>query len=157
MLSNNFPDLQFTRKDGTKTEAVPRKFQDAIMVQGILESGANVSATLTMTTKATPERLEWIIAGEKATLKMEADSASVQMASLKLSMYEPPASPDGKGAWKVVEPLTTALNPLGVGEVYQAFAENNPAPLVDFEEAVKRHRMVDAIFRSNDKGSRESY
>ncbi len=43
-----------------------------------------------------------------------------------------------------------------IGEVYQAFAKGGKG-VVDFEEAVVRHKLVEAIQRSMEKGTRENY
>ena len=163
-LGTNIPNVRLTRKDGSKSDPVERKFHDAVSIQGVLESGASASIAYNCTTKATPDRLDWIIAGEKASLKLEGDHATIQMADNKLSIYELPSEPKkdefyGKktlSTWEPVE-VPTMLGFGGIGEVYQAFAEGNQTPLVDFDEAVKRHHMVDAIFRSAEKGTRESY
>ncbi|KAG8534391.1 uncharacterized protein KY384_001236 [Bacidia gigantensis] len=164
-LEKKFPEVQFTRADGTKTDPVPSRSHDSVNIQGELESGAPVSFAYHATTRATPDHLTWVISGEKASLKFDGDHATVQMAQTKLSLYEVPQD-DAAGLyeknvaapWKDIE-VEANMAFGGVGEVYQAFAEGDGGKgiVVDFEEAVKRHRLLDAIFRSAEKGTRETY
>lgn len=144
------PTLQFIQADGTKTEPEKRRFQDSVAIQGFLESGALVTYSLMTTKNATPDRFEWIIAGEKASLKIETPSALLGLCPTTLSQYT-----GAEGAkWEVLE--VTEAGTGGVGEVYAAFAEGK-GRFVDFDGALTRHRMVDAIIRSAANGTRESY
>ena len=161
-----FPELRFIQADGSKGEPVKSNIADFISIQGVLESGASVNFVCSSTTEATPGRLEWIISGEKGSLKFEGPSQFIQMAPHSLYQFAPP-QPEGRGEkegpfstakeggqWEEVE---FAKGPFGgIGEVYEAFAEGRE-DLVDFDEAVKRHKMVEAIFRSAKNGTRESY
>lgn len=45
----------------------------------------------------------------------------------------------------------------GIGPVYEAFATGKQGTYADFEEAVIRHKMVDAVYRSAESGTRETY
>ncbi|KAL9128788.1 MAG: hypothetical protein Q9217_002597 [Psora testacea] len=144
--STRSPEIQFIKPDGTLSSPVKRNFADAMSVQGVLDSGTFVSFSYTATTTGTPDHLTWIIGGEKASLKIEGNNAAIQLGSTKLSFYEPPAA-QNKGAYDELKPASWKdidVPPViafgGIGEVYQAFAEGKPG-LVDFEEAVKRHRM----------------
>ena len=144
------PTVQYAREDGSKTEPVERKFVDSIGVQGVLESGALVSFALNTTTAASPGHLQWVITGEKGSLKFEASGPFLVMSPPTLYQYTPG---EGKG-WEVVDFASTSFG--GIGEVYAAFADGKK-PYVDFDEAVKRHRMVEAIERSATMGTQESY
>ena len=164
-LAINFPELLFLNEDGKTIRSVPRKFADSAAVTGVLKSGPAVSMTWNLTTPATPDHLTWIIAGEKASLRIESDNAQIQMApDMKLSMFTAPGEDGRESIYE--DPGTPAWAPIevprakffgGVAEVYEAFAEGRMGALVDFEEATKRHRMVEAIHRSAEKGTRESY
>lgn len=145
-----YPTVQFTKADGTKTEPAERKFVDSISVQGVLQSGATASLSISATAEATPERFEWIISGAKGSLKIEGAAAFIVMAPPTLYQYTP-----GEGAkWEEVQVEKGMFG--DIGEVYAAYAEGRKG-VVDFDEAVKRHRMVEAIYRSAEKGTRESY
>lgn len=165
-----FPELRFIQANGSKGEPVKSTLADFISISGVLESGVPASSVLTSTTvEATRERLEWIISGEKGSLKFEG-GPFIAMSPHRLFQYAQPeqeaqvredkerfVAEEGaeKGAeWKEVEVEKVAFG--GIGQVYRAFAEGSP-DLVDFETAVKRHKMIDAIFRSAKSGTRESY
>lgn len=44
-----------------------------------------------------------------------------------------------------------------VGKAWDAFAEVGDGHVVTFEDALVRHKMVDAIYRSDKSGKRETY
>ena len=164
-LRINFPDVLIQNADGKGTHTVKRDTPDSVTVSGVLKNGASVSTTFNITTPATPDYLSWIIVGEKASLKLESDNAQLQMApDAKLSMYTPPRNGGLDSIYANPEPPRWAQVEVpkgqyfgGVAEVYQAFAEGKTEALVDFAEATKRHRMVDAIFRSAKNGTKETY
>ena len=160
-----FPEIHFIQADGSKTEPVKRNVADFISIQGVLESGVTVSFVSSSTTEATPGHLEWIISGEKSSLKFEGPSQFI--ATAPHTLYQTvPSKQDGKEtekkgvyatkegwSWEKVEVEKGTFG--SIGEVYAAFAEGNK-DLVDFDEAVKRHKLVEAIFRSAENGTRES-
>lgn len=172
-----FPELRFIQADGSKGEPVKSTLADFISISGALESGVPASFVITSVTQSTPERMEWIIWGEKGSLKFEG-GPFLAMAPHTLYEYAQPEQEgqerqegqEGQGGqegeeknrfaaekggqWKEVEVEKGTFG--GIGEVYRAFAEGNQ-DLVDFEMAVKRHKMVEAIFRSAKNGTRESY
>ena len=146
-----FPKFPLTNGDG-KTEMIERKFKDSIAIQGILENGAIANYAFTTTTEATPPRFEWIISGVKGSLKFEGPSMFISMFPPTLFQHQ-----IGEGAnWEEVK-FGSQMAFGGVGEIYAAYAEGKKDGLVDFDEAVKRHRMIEAIYRSAEKGTRESY
>ena len=135
--------------DGNETA---RNFADSVSVSGVLESGATATFTCNMTTPATPDSLYWIISGEKGALKFEGKHAFFVFSPPALYQYVP-----GEGAkWEEVE-VQKSKHFGGIAEVYETYAEGKGDGLVDFEEAVKRHRLIDAIFRSSESGQRVNY
>ena len=161
-----FPELRFVQTDGSKGEPVKSNIADFVAVSGVLESGVTASFVMTLTTEATPTRNEWIISGEKGALKFESEAPFMAIGPHKLYQSRLHKQ-DGKGSedqspyavkdgvrWEEVEFEQGAFG--GIGEVYAAFADGNK-DLVDFDEAVKRHKMVEAILRSAKNGTRESY
>lgn len=164
--ATTMPELRFTQADGSKSEPVKSNIADFVSIQGVLESGATVSYVSSSTTEATPGHFEWIVSGEEGSLKFESGNQFIAMAPPTLYQFALPKQ-DGKddgdkgpyatkegGKWEEVEVEKGPFG--GIGGVYAAFAEGNK-DLVDFDEAVKRHQMVEAIFRSAKNGTRESY
>lgn len=164
--ATTFPEIRFIQDDGSKGEPVKSTRADFVSIQGVLESGATAIFVSSSTTEATPGRFEWIICGEEGSLKFEGTSQFIAMAPHTLYQSAPPQQ-DGKGEedkglhafkeggkWEKVEVEQISFG--GIGDVYRAFAEGNK-DLVDFDGAVKRHKMVEAIFRSAKNGTRESY
>ena len=135
--------------DGSETA---RNTADSVTVSGVLESGATATFTSGITTPATPENLYWIISGEKGSLKLEGTSALFAFKAPTLYQYLP-----GEGAkWEEIE-VAKSKHFGGIAEIYETFAEGKRDGILDFEEAVKRHRLIDAIFRSSESGQRVSY
>ena len=59
-----------------------------------------------------------------------------------------------KPQWEEIEYEKGAMG--GIGAVYTALAEGSK-DLVDFDVAVERHKIVEAIFRSAESGRRETF
>ena len=79
-LHTNFPDMRIRNADGEGTHLVKSNLADSVTVAGALKTGASASLTWNLTTPATPDLFSRTIAGEKASLKLESDNASIQMA-----------------------------------------------------------------------------
>lgn len=162
-----YPTIQFTKDDGTKMAPEPRQFADSIAIQGVLESGITVSFTNVYTTEATPDNLEWIISGEEGSLKFTGASSFLAFSPPTLYLYKPIEAEEPRmknvykpaegGTWQEVDVGTPTPAFGGIGPVYEAFASGKEGAYVDFDEAVKRHKMVEAIYRSAEKGTRETY
>ena len=155
-----FPELYFIQADGSKGEPVKSKIDDFVSISGVLESGTAVNFVLESVTDATPDHMEWVISGEKGSLKFESPAPFLVIAPPTLYRSTPTKQEgEGKGEkskaqWEEVEYEKGPIG--GIGEVYTALAEGNK-DIVDFDVAVKRHKLVDAIFRSAESGTRESF
>ena len=155
-----FPELRFLQADGSKGELVKSTLSDFVSISGVLESGTAVSLVLESVTEATPEHMEWVISGEKGSLKLE--SAAPFLMMIPPTLYRStPSRQEGEGKeekskaqWEEVEYEKGAMG--GIGDLYTAFAEGNK-DIVDFDLAVQRHKVVEAILRSAEKGTREAF
>ncbi|KAL8972463.1 MAG: hypothetical protein Q9197_002756, partial [Variospora fuerteventurae] len=162
------PTIAFNSPRGSKSAPEPRTGADNVAITGILTpSGAPLSLHYLVATAATPSTFQWTICGEKASLRMEGASFAVQMMPPKLFMAEVPRGGEQKGiydsreeggaGWKEIEVPVLGLGVFGgVAEVYEKIAEGKAEAegLVGFEEAVVRHRMVEAVERSAKEGKR---
>ena len=161
-----FPEIRFIQADGSRAEPVKNNNADFVSVSGVLESGATVSFVMSLITEATPTRIEWIISGEKGALKWESQAPFLAIGPHKL-YQSTQRKQEGKGGerespfavkdgvrWEEVEFEPGAFG--GIDGVYAAFADGNK-DLVDFDGAITRHKMVEAVLRSAKNGTRESY
>ncbi|KAL8718460.1 MAG: hypothetical protein Q9225_004408 [Loekoesia sp. 1 TL-2023] len=173
--TTTYPTFRYTSPDGSLSVPEPKNIADNISISGTLSpSGAAISYHYLITSPATPSIFQWIICGEKGALKLEGPSFAVQMMPPKLFLAEAPQAEVPKGIydfgkgqlgkgvqWKEVELPESNLQGQfgGVAELYEAIAmgKGREDGVVDFDEAVKRHKMVEAITRSAKEGRRESY
>ncbi len=142
--------------DGTDGEGVPRTFADGANITGVLTSGASASFTYNTTTSGSPDHIRWEIYGEKGSLRVEGRGGTINTdKGLRVEIYGPLEK--GKEAeWKSVEVEKGRESYGNVAGIYEKSAEGMER-LVDFEGAVVRHKMLEAIYRSAKKGTRESY
>ena len=162
------PEVIFVDTKGNTSLTQKRTGADNISIQGTLQSGATLNFQWLLTTDQTPNSYSCIIYGDKASLKLEGPTPSIQVRPPKLFKSEIKKSGNGDpksiyelpdaATWVEVELPSTKTNHLfgGIGEVYEQVAVGGKG-VVDFEEAVKRHKMVEAIARSAKNGTRESY
>ena len=136
------------------------------MVHGVLKNGITVGAMFTSTSKATPDSIEWIISGETGALKFSGPSALMTLGSPKLYLHkasdrggEEESTQEPSGGRTRAEVKVDAPAPAigGIGHVYEAFASGKQGNFLDFDGAVIRHKMVEAVSRSFEKGTREVY
>ncbi|KAL8934218.1 MAG: hypothetical protein Q9216_006021 [Gyalolechia sp. 2 TL-2023] len=170
-LTTTHPTIRFTSSDGSLSDPEPRNGADNVAISGTLTpSGAAFSYNYMVSSPATPSTFQWIIRGEKGALKLEGPSFAVQMDPPKLYWAEAPADGGQRGiyesksrgaAWKEIEVPESRMKGHfgGVAELYElmAMGKGKEEGLVDFDEALKRHRMLDAIERSAKEGKRTSY
>ncbi|KAL8823815.1 MAG: hypothetical protein Q9191_005524 [Dirinaria sp. TL-2023a] len=142
-----FPTVHFAQPDGSEV-AAPRTFADSIMIQGVTKSGVSVSFMNASTTNATPDSVEWTISGEKGSLRLSGKNTFLAFEQPKLYISK-------ERGWEELQTEVPYFG--GIGGVYQAFTSKKEGNYTGFEEAVVRHRMVEAIYRSAKNGTRESY
>ncbi|KAL9047129.1 MAG: hypothetical protein Q9214_000220 [Letrouitia sp. 1 TL-2023] len=164
------PNVTFLSPDGTLSDPVPRNDPDNVIIQGTLISGATLNFQFIMPPSSTPSTFSWLIYGEKGAVKVESSSCAVQMMEAKVFKTEllDTSAASTKALrevfsrtgpqWKEISIEKRELNKFfgGIGVAYEAFVKN-PGELVTFDDAVVRHRMVEAIKKSAKEGTRESY
>lgn len=165
------PTIRYISSDGSLSAPEPRKVADNIALSGTLTpSGAALSYHNYIVSPSTPSTFQCIISGEKGALMMEGPGFSVQVVPPKLYRSEMPeggkekTSYDDKTAgptWKEVELPDAGMEGHfgGVAELYDAIAKGKGKEdgIVDFDEALKRHRMLDAIEWSAKNGTKQRY
>jgi predicted dehydrogenase len=153
-LATRRPTYTVTETGETRT----RDIADQVLVTGRLESGIVVAAHYRGgTSQATNFR--WEINGTDGDLEITAVSGHAQVAELtvrggrggsgKMTVMPVPAS------YRTV-PADLPERAINVAEAYARFLKG-PAgddPVPDFDNAVRRHRLIDAIERSATSGTR---
>ncbi|TAQ88458.1 hypothetical protein B7494_g3241 [Chlorociboria aeruginascens] len=141
--------------DGEKVveKGLKRETADHIFIQGTLVSGAVASLSLA-TDKPFPgsTALVWNIHGDKGQLLITAKNAAINIHELtiKFSDYESGNVEDVEIPKDAQDELPQAGK--NVGRSYAAYATGEGYPT--FEDAVLRHRLVDAIQKSSSTGQR---
>jgi predicted dehydrogenase len=129
---------------------------DNIFVHGRLESGAVVSSYASLIPyNAYGWRLE--IFGRKGTIIASTDGSPQRDAARLMGSQggAPLAELTVPEHFTLVPPETPKGPPLNVGHLYRRMAEairNGTPAAPDFDHAVKRHRLIDAIVRSSEEG-----
>jgi predicted dehydrogenase len=152
-------NLVVGRRQTTVTEdgsTIPVTVADQIALTGTLESGAAASVFY-RGGASRGDDFRWEINGTEGDLVLTADWGNVQVATLTLA--------GGRGADTAVAaldvperyledvPASLAGTPAaGVARLYSRLARDLPVP--DFEHALTRHRLIDAIERSSATGTR---
>ncbi|EZF31213.1 hypothetical protein H109_02735 [Trichophyton interdigitale MR816] len=98
----------------------------------------------------TPNLFQWIVTGEKGSLKMEGPSLMIH--AIPPCLFETDSG-EGPVRWKEI----TLENTASQGAEYQAWLDNDRSRIVTLDDAVIRYRMIDAIFRSSETGESTSY
>ena len=153
--------LEMRRKTFTVIETGeqhPMNIDDQIVVGGVLESGA-VASVHYRGGLSRGTNLLWEINGTEGDLQVTSIAGHAQMFELTLlggkgedqamSVLEIPAR------YRTVPPEIDSFA-VNVGEAYARFAEGPEAtdPVPDFDTAVVRHRLIDAVERAAASGER---
>lgn len=146
-----FPTMNLLGMNGNVTRSVQRHTADSLTVQGTLQGGASASVHIYASTaeSMSPMPLLWSITGEKGTLKMEGSNGMIQLAPPRMFLCLA-----SRSNWEEIE-LPEQMAVGGVGEAYLAFAKGEQVP--NFKAAVLRHRMLEAVMKSANQGTREGY
>ncbi|KAL8837880.1 MAG: hypothetical protein Q9170_002355 [Blastenia crenularia] len=134
--TTTYPTIRYVSTTGSLSEPEPKNIADNIAISGTLSpSGAALNFHFLVTSPGTPSTFQWIICGEKGSLKLEGASFAVQMMPPKLYQAEAPQAAEGKekgiydsreggAVWKEVELPTSSMPGHfgGVAELYEAIA-----------------------------------
>ncbi|PVH97071.1 NAD-binding Rossmann fold oxidoreductase family protein [Periconia macrospinosa] len=159
-LGNLRPELSVIDGDGKELRKAKKTAHDVVSVTGTLvEGGGVVEITYMGGISRTDRNFYWEINGTEGSLLLEAVTfGHIQMYELTVKLIL------GDGEAKKVEDVQVEKpgepdkgdHSFNVGKAWDAWAENSE-DIVDFKHAVLRHKMVDAIYRSAEKGTKEKY
>lgn len=161
-LANRRPHFDIVDDKGTVVRAGTKTSHDFISVQGALKNGGGIVTAVYQggMNPTDGPNFRWQIDGTRGSILLEGAMGHVQM-------YQPTAKVILKGEKEMrdVEGLEWVGDDFsyGVGKAWDAFARQRAGKPVEegwvttFEDALLRHKMIDAIYRSNEKGTREKY
>jgi predicted dehydrogenase len=142
-LANNQPRILLQ-----SGETVDKTAHDFISFSGILERDDGVlSVVYQAGSSPIGKDLLWEIYGSKGTLVVQGNTGHGQMATLTLK------ATNSSGELVEVEGLEQGGPSYNVGKAWEAYAATDDHP-PNFDDAVARHRLIDAIYRSDEKGKR---
>ncbi|OZJ01644.1 hypothetical protein BZG36_05440 [Bifiguratus adelaidae] len=148
---------------------ITKDIADQILVHGTLTSGVTASIHLRATHESDltkGEQLHWEIHGTNGDILISSSSCLAEMSELKIQL----GRWDDAGNALGVQDLSEKYDPIvgNVQDMYKAFATKPTGIFVPpqygqaegfptFDDAVIRHRMIDAIYKSSKTGTRQSY
>ena len=143
-----YPTLELLDSSGKRTgKTTTRQNPDQIAFTGLLASGATVSFQLT--TGVTPAAkghnpFRWTVIGEKGTIEATGDSVLYTMSPSKITVNGEPWEPEA--GWNYL------TGPIQVG--WDEFAKGSEGGYATFEDAIKLHKVIDAVRVSGRDGVR---
>ena len=153
-LAVNQKESSVVDKTGREIRKIPKTSHDFVAVQGNLANGGVASIVYQGGTSTTGKDFYWEINGTEGSVVMEGPSGHIQMFEPTLKFVS--SKKDAKLEEVVLEKAQDFS--YNVGSAYDAFRGiGNGGHLTTFEDAVIRHRMIEAIYRSNQNGTRETY
>lgn len=155
-LANRRPELDIVDGDGNFVKRTPKTAHDYVAVSGTLQNGGGVVNVVYQGGSnpfGTPG-FHWQIDGTKGSLLLEGNAGHVQMFQPTIKFIK-----NGDKEVKDVEGVKWVGNDFSyaVGHAWEAFAGKGDGNLTTWEDALLRHKMIEAIYRSNEKGTREKY
>lgn len=154
-LSNQYPEIDLVDNDGIPIEKRKKTAHDFVsMTASLVDGGGNVVVTYAPGTSRSGHNFYWEIIGSEGTLVLEGPVGHVQMfqPTVRLAMgREEPREID------VEKAVDFSFN---VGKAWDAWAGIGSAKghsVMTWEHALVRHKMIEAIYRSAEKGTRENY
>ena len=152
-LANNRPTLSLVGADGEEIRKVDKTSHDHVAVIGKMKKGGVASVVYQGGNSSTGEDFYWEINGTKGSLVMRGSPGHIQMFQPTMEF----ASSEKGAKMEPVEVAEAKDFTYNVGSGYDAFAGEGDGSVTTFEDAVVRHRMIEAIYRSDRDGTRETY
>lgn len=126
---------------------------DHIYVHGRLASDAVFSLTLRGGHPISGLGCLWTIHGEKGDIQVTSPASpiwcSVDGMKVKVKTFD---EPEREVAIREDDFTKLGSFAANIGRLYDAYRKNEHEDLMDFEAGLKRHRLIDAVFRSSESG-----
>lgn len=156
-LANHYPEIDLVDDNYKPVEKRNKTAHDFISIQAsLINGGGNVDVTYAPGVSRTGRDFYWEIIGSKGTLVLEGPKfgGHVQMFQPRVKLAV------GQDELKEVEVEKAVEAHCNVGRAWDAWAGvglEKGYSVTTWSDAVIRHKMIDAIYRSAEKGTRENY
>jgi len=140
-------------EDKKELKKVPKTSHDYLAVSGTLLNGCITTIVYRNGASPTGKNLYWEINGTKGSLLMEGSLGFPNISHPTLKF----ASTEEGSELQLIDVETPDGVAGNVGQAYEAFADCRDGDFPTFDNALIRHRMLEAIYESDRKGTRESY
>jgi predicted dehydrogenase len=154
-LLNERPNFPITDNEGKVVGESSKTAHDHVSVTGTLQKSGGLVTVIYeggMNPSGGPGFV-WQVNGTKGTALLEGQMGHLQMFQPKIKF--------GKVGEEVAElkDVKWVENDFSyaVGEAWNAFDGKGEGCVTTFEDALLRHKMIEAIYRSNESGKRECY
>jgi predicted dehydrogenase len=164
---NLLPEIALVGMDFKPIKQVKKQAHDHISITGTLVSGGVVDVQYVGGFSRTGRNFYWEINGTEGSLVLTAPVGHIQTCEPTLEYIDSAGKRETIEVEKsevvreqdYIHPGDLAFN---VGREWDAWAgdetaKGKGASVVTFEDALVRHKMLDAIFRSAEEGTRQSY
>jgi predicted dehydrogenase len=169
-LANLRPEIDVLGADGKPARKVQKTAHDQISVTGVLANGGGVvNCTYAGSVSRTGRDFYWEINGTEGSLVLDGLTAGglvqIYQPTVKLALHTPDmgiysAPKEGTAKLEEIEVEKATELSANVGRAWDAWAGEGLEKgytVTTFEDALVRHKMIDAIYRSAEKGTRENY
>ncbi|EXJ75712.1 uncharacterized protein A1O5_00219 [Cladophialophora psammophila CBS 110553] len=153
-LATRRPTMTIVDPSGKVLRTVNKTSHDWMSVTGTLERGGGVATVVYQGgISDTGKDFYWEINGTKGNLVLESPNGHIQMFHPTIKFAKAGA---GAAQLKEIDGEPATDFAYNVGKAWDALMGEGDGSVVTFEDALLRHRMIDAMYRSNEKGTRES-
>lgn len=169
-LANLMPELDLVSNEGKPAGRVSKTAHDHVSITGqLMNGGGIVNVTYAGGFSRSNRDFVWEIVGTGGTLLLEGPKMGghVQMyqPTVRFAALSPPAAlysatSDEKQELRIIEVEKAPDMSFNVGRAWDAWAGvgvDKGHSVTTFEDALLRHRMIDAIYRSAESGKKENY
>lgn len=153
-MPTQYPIIDLVDTEGKVVEQGFRKTApDHIYVHGRLKAGSVFAITLRGGEPINELGLVWTIHGEKGDIQVTSPKAPIWVGvdgvkiTIKLLGEEEKAVPIETDEWSDLGQWKT-----NVARLYEEYRKGEAGSYMDFEQALKMHRLIDYMYKSSDSG-----